>query len=788
MKLLSLIFNLFIVFSLGYSQDNLNLELVANVELGEQGNDIWGYKDANGIEYAVIGSFTNTTIFSLEDPANPIERIKIPGEASTWRDMKSWNTHIYVTTDVGEDGLLIIDMTNAPSDISYKFWKPMLEITEPNPTLLRRCHNLYIDENGVCYLAGCNGDGGAVILDITTDPNNPIQLGANYDRYAHDIYVRGDTMYSSEIEEGEFTIYDVSDKANIVNLGSQSTSTVFTHNAWLSDDGKYLFTTDEQPNAFVDSYDISDPQNIKFLDKYQPLETENRNVIPHNTHYFDGYLVTSWYTDGVVVVDAKRPHNLVKVGSYDTFLGPDGDFFGCWGAFPYLESGYILASDMQTGLYVFEANYPRACWLEGNITDCDSGSPINGVKVEILSNDLNRESSDPLGNYATGQVSPGIFDVKFTHPDYNPVISQATLVNGEVTILDIEMCVRLEYLVDIIVVDEITNDPIPFADLVFVEDGNQVEQSVNSIGELSTNYLEGTYDLYIGSWGHLHKKIGGLEINEPKIIEIELAPGYQDDFIFDHEWYAISDTDVGIWVKGVPNGTTFQGDISNPNKDVATDFGEECYVTGNAATGGAGNDDVDDGRTILHSPLMELKSRYIDPILNFNLWFYNGGGAGPINDKVVLRIENGITSVDFDEIFEVASEWQDQRSYLLSDYIEITDEMRFLVDVEDASPGHLVEAGLDAFIVTEGGSSSSQDIELANLNLSPNPAQDYIYLDIDQNLEHQYSITTVEGTIISQSVLNDNRIDVSAFANGIYFIKVMSGNKLVGVNKFVVQH
>jgi len=235
-------------------------------------------------------------------------------------------------------------------------------------------------------------------------------------------------------------MYDITDKMNPIQIGLQETTTSYTHNSWVSDDGKYLFTTDEKENAFVDAYDITNPNNIKLLDQYQPLATENNDVIPHNTHYLDGYLVTSWNTDGVVIIDTKRPHNLVKVGSYDTYLEPTGGFAGCWGAFPFLESGFVLASDRQTGLYILETNYTRACWLEGSITECESGLPINGVNVAIMSSDLNREKSDPLGFYATGQVTGGTFNVEFSHPEYDTIVMSAVLVNDELTILDIEMC------------------------------------------------------------------------------------------------------------------------------------------------------------------------------------------------------------------------------------------------------------------------------------------------------------------------------------------------------------
>ena len=62
-----------------YGQDILNLDLLSNVQFGEDGNDIWGFVDENGTEYAVMGTRTATRIYSLEDPTNPIERYTVFG-------------------------------------------------------------------------------------------------------------------------------------------------------------------------------------------------------------------------------------------------------------------------------------------------------------------------------------------------------------------------------------------------------------------------------------------------------------------------------------------------------------------------------------------------------------------------------------------------------------------------------------------------------------------------------------------------------------------------------------
>ena len=428
-------------FSCLRAQSNLNLEFIANLDQHPEGyNDIWGYVAQDSTEYAILGCVAGTSIISLENPLNPIEIEFIPGGNSIWRDMKSWGDYVYVTTDASPDGLLIINMEEAPNNITWEFWTPNLSVGG-NTQTLEGCHNLYIDENGYCYISGCAtlGQGGVLIFDLNTTPGLPIFVGAQDDRYSHDVYVRGDTMWSSDVFDGFFSVYNISDKSNPELLATQSTSFDFTHNAWLSDDGHYLFTTDERPDAYVDAYDVSDLSDIRFLDSFRPKETENKGVIPHNTHYKDGFLVTSWYTDGLVIMDAHRPDNLIKVGHYDTYPGTHGGFSGCWGAYPWLPSGIILASDMNTGLYLLQPAYKKACYLEGKVTDAVTGAPVNDAIIEILSNEVNEERTNPFGDYKTGQAEAGIFDVVCSHPDYPTKTVQATLINSEVTILDIQL-------------------------------------------------------------------------------------------------------------------------------------------------------------------------------------------------------------------------------------------------------------------------------------------------------------------------------------------------------------
>ena len=91
----------------------LNATLVAHVPFSENSSGMWGYTDAKGIKYAVIGTLSAARVFSLEDPENPTLRLVAPGAVGNWREVRYYKNFIYVSTDQGADGLLVIDMTNA---------------------------------------------------------------------------------------------------------------------------------------------------------------------------------------------------------------------------------------------------------------------------------------------------------------------------------------------------------------------------------------------------------------------------------------------------------------------------------------------------------------------------------------------------------------------------------------------------------------------------------------------------------------------------------------------------
>lgn len=777
-------FIFFFIFSASYAQQvSFNTELISTVGFGnENSNDIWGFVDSSGIHYAIIGNFRNTRVFSLEDPKNPILRYTVPGAQSTWRDIKSYKNHLYVTTDQGTDGLIIIDMTFAPDSITHINYQPVITVGMTTKNL-ERCHNLYIDEKGYCYLAGCNiSNRGVLIFDLKNNPNAPELVGAADVNYSHDAYARGDTLYSSEINVGQLGIYDVTDRSNPVLLASRTTSRFFTHNAWVSDDGKYVFTTDEREDAYVDAYDITDLNDIKLLDKFRPLERENQGVIPHNTHYHKGYLVTSWYTDGLRITDAHRPDNLVEVAFYDTWEDQTtchNGFKGCWGAFPFTNSNLIYASDINNGLFIIDVDYKRASYLEGTVKN-EQGIGINNAFVKILSPQINRKYSDPSGVFKTGHAFEGDYEVEVTHPDYQPTKATLNFIAGEVTNWDVVMTRNIPGKLDFQITDKL-GQPIKAKLKIQTQSETFFAQSNDfGLGNISLPSSR-AYSILITAWGYQSKLISNYNVGDANTLSITLEDGYEDFFDTDLDWEIQSSINmIGAWERAIPSPTFYINQVpANPGFDAPTDLGDYAYVTGNGI-GGAPCNDVDNGVTTAISPVIDL-SKYIKPRISFSTWFFIAGGNGAFDDTLRVFINNGLTQTEIYKVGRTTNGWERTEDLLIEDFIELTANMTVIFEVSDLAPnGHIVEAGFDHFLITNGTSNTAQVSNNTQITIVPNPSYDKIFLqNSSESSVSQYSIFNRLGQdVISGSLNKSQSIDIQLLLPGLYFIKFDDGQTL----------
>lgn len=396
-----------------YAQQNI--DLIGYLPLNNRINDIWGYTDSLGNEYALLGSEVSIYIIDISTPQNPLVLFEILGDTSVWRDVKTFEDFAYVSNE-GAGGLLIIDLSDLPHTAPFQY------VSQIDTFDYQTAHNIFIDENGVGYLLGSNiSNRGAFMIDLnTTNRYAPEFLGLYDNRYVHDAYARGDTLYTSEIINGTFSIVDVSNKQQPVVLARQTTSRAYTHNCWLSDDGRYLATTDEKPGAYIDMYDISDLNNIQLLDQYQ--SNPGDSLIPHNTFFKGDYLFTSYYRNGLSLVDASLKNNLVEVGFYDTspFSSSPG-FEGNWGVYPYLPSGNVIVSDREEGLFVLAPTYTRASYLAGTVFDTLNNVPLSNAQIEVIGEPYLKYSQFN-GSYHVGVVDSGFYDIRMSHPQCQTII------------------------------------------------------------------------------------------------------------------------------------------------------------------------------------------------------------------------------------------------------------------------------------------------------------------------------------------------------------------------------
>ncbi|HSH64593.1 MAG TPA: choice-of-anchor B family protein [Bacteroidia bacterium] len=423
---------------------NVNVKLRSQLKYsGQELANICGYTDPEtGKEYALVGTSKGASIVDISNPDSPKEVKFITGPTSEWREIKVKGDYAYVTTE-GGGGLQIINMKSLPdaSGIVYKSW------TGGSAGSLTSIHALHIDGNFV-YLYGSKlFNGGALVADIS-DPYNPVYVG-NYQAtgggkrpYVHDGFVKNDTLYACHIYEGFTDIVDFRDKKNPKVLGSIETPGKFSHNSWLNENSKVMFTTDEVSNSFLTAYDISDPANITEIDRIQ--SNPGSKSIVHNTHIIkigDGqFAVTSWYRDGFTIVDVTRPNNMVQVGNYDTYAGSGSGFNGDWGVFPFFPSKTIVVSNIEDGLFVFTPTYVRACYLEGTVTDSITNLPIQGATVQVTIANLT-ETTNITGNYATGMPAPGgTYTVTYSATGYIPkTLNNVVLSSGNLTVKNVKL-------------------------------------------------------------------------------------------------------------------------------------------------------------------------------------------------------------------------------------------------------------------------------------------------------------------------------------------------------------
>ena len=364
-------------------------------------NDIWGYTSPSGREYALLGNHDGVGIAEVTDPRNPVVLTEIPHPASGWSDMKVYDEYAYVVNENG-GGMQVLDLRLIDQGI--------VTVAPAHPQEFGNAHNIALNaESGFAYPCGTSPVIGFIAYDLS-DPANP-QTDPDWfwaDEYVHDVHFVNydDCPYGGRSGPCEIAfascggaglrIVDVTDKANMTTIASRTYPGLdYCHQAWTTEDHKYLLMGDEGDEisfGFATSTYVWDVQDVANPTLVSTV-TNGHFAVDHNLYVRGNFMFAANYASGLRIFDVTDAPNAQEVGWYDTPSLAIVWYVGAWGVYPFLPSGNILISNMETGLYVFDVTQVTGCFIDAN---CDD------------SNSCTTDTCEPDGSCSHADVASGV--------------------------------------------------------------------------------------------------------------------------------------------------------------------------------------------------------------------------------------------------------------------------------------------------------------------------------------------------------------------------------------------
>jgi len=361
------------------SFDSSGVSLLSWIPLGDfnasatDGADCWGYTSPSGREYAFIGLNTGTGVAEVTDPSNAQVVTHLTGPTSIWRDIKTYDQYAYVVSE-GGGGIQGFDLTQIDAGIVTS----AATVTTGGGTFAS--HNVAINEtSGRLYRVGGGSTPvkGLRIYDLS-DPALPVFVGAWNDRYCHDAQIVTWTeppfagvevafCYANNTSGGGspgIDILDVTNPASITLIGNIDLSVApifshpasYSHQGWLSSDRRYIYFNDE-----VDEGATGNPTTTRVIDVQDltnPVQVATYSnttaARDHNLYVKGTRIFQANYRSGFRLLRAFTPTSLGEIAFFDTYPPDDNaNYNGLWSIYPYFQSGTVIGSDIEKGLFVW---------------------------------------------------------------------------------------------------------------------------------------------------------------------------------------------------------------------------------------------------------------------------------------------------------------------------------------------------------------------------------------------------------------------------------------------------
>jgi len=615
----------------------------------DNGNSLWGYTSPSGREYALFGSSNGLHVVEITHPGDPVIVGFINGPDSLWRDVRVRGKYAYAVSE-GGGGIQVIDLGNVDAG----------QVTLVNTITtggVSATHTVNVDEtSGFLYRCG-GAENGLRIYDLANRAA-PVFVGTWADRYVHEAQVKTFTSgpyagkqlafccggFNTGFTNTGLSIVDVTDKANPIHRGQVSwPGAQYSHQAWLSENGQLLYLNDEldedgtipTKTIMIDVSNIDNPI-------YKGSFTNGNTAVGHNLYVKGNLIYEANYRSGLRVFDATNPLAPVEVSWFDTDPSGDGATFnGLWNNYPFFQSGVVIGSDIESGLFVL--------WMGAPLVQLGlvSGAPAllhpSGTSLPVTLTELSP------GAYAPGTAK--------LHYDAGA---------GAVT------------------VDLVDQGGGSFlASFPPLSCGASVSFYLSAESTNGVTWVEPPNGAFFNS-----------------TVGTGLSTAFSDGFETSLGWTvgaAGDDATTGIWVRANPNGTAAQ-----PEDDHTAPPGTLCFFTGQGPAGGSvGESDVDGGKTTLVSPTLNL-SAVDNPQISYWRWYSNTQGGTPGADVFVVQVSgNGGASWTNVETVgptgpEAGGGWF-KHQFKVADFVVPTANVKVRFVASDEGSGSVVEAAVDDF-------------------------------------------------------------------------------------------
>jgi hypothetical protein len=220
-----------------------------------------------------------------------------------------------------------------------------------------------------------------------------------------------------------------------------------------------------------------------------------------------------------------------------------------------------------------------------------------------------------------------------------------------------------------------------------------------------------------------------------------------------------------------------------------------CAVTGNAASGGIGDDDVDGGATRLLSPVYDLSA-----MTNPHVFYYRWYAVNSEEDEWVVEVtaNGGSSWVELESTALHEATWSG-RDFSLFGLLPSYDAVQFRFTAQDPDPGQVVEAALDDFTIYDAGTGSVGSpfvgaprfaLELAQNMPNPFATVTGIRFSIPKSGHAELSVFDIRGRRVA--VLRDGILEAGPHevvwdgkdftgrkvASGVYFSQLVTSDQI----------